>query len=59
VDRNLGLPRWQDRSLHGVRFELLDTCFIEGMGLSEPQRWTVALYRLIAEDTKVRSSAGG
>jgi hypothetical protein len=59
VDRSEGNPRWAGRTLHGVRFELLDSCIIEGLGLSEPQPWTVALYRLVAEDTKVKSSAGG
>ena len=59
VDRNQGAPRWVDRTVHGVRFELLDSCTIDGMGISEPELWTVALYRLIAEDTKVKSSAGG
>ena len=59
VDRSEGLPRWDGRTLHGVRFELLDTCTIEGVGLSEPQVWTVALYRLVAEETSVKSSAGG
>jgi len=59
VDRSEGMPRWAGRTLHGVRFELLDSCIIEGLGLSEPQPWTVALYRLVAEDTKVKSSAGG
>jgi len=59
VDRSEGNPRWAGRTLHGVRFELLDTCIIEGVGLSEPQPWTVALYRLVAEDTRVKSSAGG
>ena len=59
VDRSEGLPRWDGRTLHGIRFELLDTCTIEGVGLSEPQPWTVALYRLVAEETSVKSSAGG
>jgi hypothetical protein len=59
VDRSEGMPRWDGRILHGIRFELLDTCIIEGVGLSEPQPWTVALYRLVAEETSVKSSAGG
>jgi hypothetical protein len=59
VDRNLGAPRWAGRTVNGVRFELLDSCSIDGMGLSEPGPWTVALYRLVATDTKVKSSAGG
>ena len=36
------------RTVTGVRFELLDTCIIEGVGLREPQPWTVALYRLVS-----------
>lgn len=59
VDRSEGMPRWAGRTMHGTRFELLDTCIIEGMGLGEPQPWTVALYRLVAEDTSVKSSTGG
>ena len=46
VDRNLGLPRWQDRTVRGVTFVLLERCTIAGVGLREPQPWTVALYRL-------------
>jgi hypothetical protein len=59
VDRSEGAPRWAGRTVHGIRFELLDYCLIEGLGLNEPQPWTVALYRLVAVDTKVKSSAGG
>lgn len=47
VDRTEGPPRWSDRQVHGQRFELLRTCQIEGVGLREPQTWTVSLYRLI------------
>ncbi len=47
VDRSEGAPRWEGKTVHGVRFELLDTCIIEGVGLREPQPWTVALYRLV------------
>ncbi|MFH1845590.1 MAG: hypothetical protein ABIF77_20590 [bacterium] len=50
VDRTVGPPRWTDRQLKGVRFELLDTCIIEGVGLREPEPWTVALYRLVPLD---------
>jgi hypothetical protein len=46
VDRTEGPPRWAGRTVRGVTFELLDTCIIQGVGLSEPQPWTVALYRL-------------
>ncbi len=59
VDRSEGLPRWTGRTVHGVRFELLDSCQIEGMGLTEPQPWTVALYRLVEVETRVKSSTGG
>jgi hypothetical protein len=46
VDRTEGPPRWAGRTLRGVTFELIDTCRIEGVGLREPQPWTIALYRL-------------
>jgi hypothetical protein len=46
VDRWLGPPRWQDQTIHGVHFELVDTCALGGVGLREPEAWTVALYRL-------------
>ncbi len=59
VDRSEGMPRWDGKILHGIRFELLDTCIISGLGLSEPQPWTVALYRLVAAETGVKSSMGG
>jgi len=47
VDRNEGNPRWEGRTVRGVRFELLETCTLSGVGLNEPQPWTVALYRLV------------
>ncbi len=59
VDRSEGMPRWEGKTLHGVRFELIDSCIIEGVGLREPQPWTVALYRLVSVDNKVSDSAGG
>ncbi len=46
VDRTDGDPRWNGRELHGIRFDLLRTCVISGVGLREPQPWTVALYLL-------------
>lgn len=46
VDRTAGPPRWVDRTVRGVRFELLRTCTLAGVGLREPEPWTVALYRL-------------
>lgn len=59
VDRSEGMPRWTGRTVRGIRFELLDTCIISGLGLNEPQPWTVALYRLVPVATSVKSSAGG
>ncbi|MGD9547149.1 MAG: hypothetical protein AB7V45_06295 [Candidatus Krumholzibacteriia bacterium] len=59
IDRSEGEPRWEGRTVRGVRFELLDTCEIAGVGLREPQPWTVALYRLIPSETRTRPSAGG
>jgi len=59
IDRSDGAPRWEDKTVHGVRFELIDTCIIEGVGLREPQPWTVALYRLVSVDNKVSGSSGG
>ncbi len=46
VDRAEGEPRWAGKRVRGYTFDLLDTCIIEGVGLREPQPWTVALYRL-------------
>lgn len=59
VDRAEGEPRWDGQTIEGVTFELLDTCILEGVGLREPQPWTVSLYRLTSADSKVKSSAGG
>ncbi len=59
VDRSEGEPRWAGRTVHSVRFELLQSCTIEGVGLRESQPWTVALYRLVSTETRVKSSAGG
>ncbi len=59
VDRSEGAPRWAGRTVRGVRFELLDTCEIHGVGLREPQTWTVALYRLLGPATRTSPSAGG
>jgi hypothetical protein len=59
VDRSEGEPRWTGRTVHGVRFELLQTCLLPGVGLREKQPWTVALYRLVSTETGVRSPAGG
>ncbi len=59
LDRAEGPPRWAGRTLHGVRFELLETCILEGVGLRESQPWTVALYRLVSTGSRVRSSVGG
>ena len=59
VDRAEGEPRWSGRTVQGVHFELLKTCQISGVGLRESQPWTVALYRLVSTETRVKSSAGG
>ncbi len=59
VDRAEGEPRWAGRTVHGVHFELLQSCIIDGVGLRESQPWTVALYRLVSTETRVKSSAGG
>lgn len=59
VDRSEGEPRWAGRTVRGVRFELLDTCEIGGVGLREPQIWTVALYRLTGPASRTSPSAGG
>ncbi len=50
VDRSEGEPRFAGREIDGVRFELVDTCVIRGVGLREPQPWTVALYRLVSTE---------
>lgn len=59
VDRSEGQPRWAGRTVHGVRFELLDTCTLQGVGLREPQPWTVALYRLESTGSRTNPSGGG
>ncbi len=59
VDRSEGLPRWADKTVNGVRFEVLDSCIIAGVGLNEPQPWTVTLYRLTSTASGVNSSTGG
>jgi hypothetical protein len=59
VDRSEGEPRWEGRTIDGVTFELLDTCILKGVGLREPQPWTVALYRLVYVDSGVKGSTGG
>ncbi|MDY0110785.1 MAG: hypothetical protein RBT60_12725 [Candidatus Krumholzibacteria bacterium] len=52
VDRSDGPPRWADQVRHGVRFDLVDTCEIRGLGLRERQPWTVAIYRLRPEPVR-------
>ncbi len=59
VDRSQGNPRWTDRVVHGVRFELMNTCQLNGVGLREEGPWTVALYRLVSSETGVKSKVGG
>lgn len=48
VDRAEEGARFDGRVIAGVRFELVDTCVLRGVGLREPQPWTVALYRLVS-----------
>lgn len=50
VDRHEGPPRWDGKTMRGMTFELVDTCVIRGVGLREPQDWTVATYRLRPAD---------
>ncbi len=50
-DRTEGEPRWVGRTVGGVRFELLETCGIDGVGLAEAGVWTYALYRLAPDET--------
>lgn len=50
VDRSENGPRFAGRVIDGVRFELVDSCVIHGVGLREPQPWTVALYRLVSTE---------
>jgi len=45
-DRTQGPPRWDGAVMHGVRFELLATCDVDGVGLREEGTWTYALYEL-------------
>lgn len=59
VDRTDGPPRWQGRTVEGVRFELLQTCELAGVGLRESQTWTVALYRLEPVARLASPPAGG
>lgn len=51
VDRSEEPGRWADRTVHGVRFDLIQECTIEGLGLRESQPWTVSLYRLVSTDS--------
>jgi hypothetical protein len=59
VDRTDGPPRWDGRIVRGVRFELLHTCELAGVGLREKQPWTVALYRLTPVSTVAKPPTGG
>lgn len=59
VDRTDGPPRWDGRTVRGVRFELLHTCELAGVGLREKQPWTVALYRLTPVPTVANPPMGG
>ena len=69
LDRSEGQPRWDGATVQGARFELLDTCVLPGVGLREPQPWTVALYRIVRpggpdaqpgqSESSVKGSSGG
>lgn len=59
VDRAEEPARWAGRTVHGVRFELLRSCTLDGVGLRESQPWTVALYRLESIESRTSPSDGG
>lgn len=46
VDRTDGPPRWTGRVVRGIGFTPLASCVMPGLGVTEPQAWTVTLYRL-------------
>lgn len=46
VDRTDGPARWAGRRERGVAFTPLDACTLPGLGVTEPQTWTVTLYEL-------------
>ncbi|MHB8078979.1 MAG: hypothetical protein ACYDIE_06975 [Candidatus Krumholzibacteriia bacterium] len=52
VDRTDGPPRWDGRVVHGVTFTRLRECVVPGLGVTEPQQWTVTLYRLDRVDPR-------
>jgi hypothetical protein len=49
VDRTDGRARWTGRRERGVAFTPLDACTLPGLGVTEPQAWTVTLYELTRE----------
>lgn len=49
VDRTDGPARWAGRRERGVLFTPLDACTLPGLGVTEPQAWTVTLYELTRE----------
>jgi len=51
LDRSADGPRFAGRVIAGVRFEPVRSCVIRGVGLREPQPWTVTLYRLVSTDS--------
>jgi len=53
-DRTNGPPRWDGVVMHGVHFEHVASCDVEGVGLREPETMVYTLYRL----TPVESTAG-
>lgn len=59
VDRAEEPARWAGRTVHGVRFELLRSCTLHGVGLRESQPWSVGLYRLESTESRTSPSDGG
>ncbi|MCP4143921.1 MAG: hypothetical protein GY752_01410 [bacterium] len=48
-DRTVGPPRWDGVTLHGITFELIRQCTIQGVGLKESKPMNYALYKLERE----------
>ncbi len=44
VDRTDGPARWAGRVVRGHVFTALESCELPGLGVTEPQTWTVTLY---------------
>jgi len=48
-DRTDGPPRWDGVTLHGIKFELIRQCTVQGVGLRESKPMIYALYKLERE----------